>query len=205
MIKLLIMAFLLMASFVVQAGPCDQEFVTLDCLDTFNFDGADGTDGIDGIDGADGIDGLDGLDGTDGVVGTNGINGTNGTNGTNGIDGTNGINGIDGTNGIDGIDGTDGINGRNGVPGMPGLRGLRGRAADDLNGYLAAISAAQVYLPKWQRSRFTFGVSLVGGQQGIGIGYALLLDDHEDTAAFTLSVGVSRGKVAGNASFGFEF
>ena len=151
--------------------------------------GGDGVDGIDGQDGADGIDGVDGIDGIDG------------------IDGVNGIDGIDGIDGVNGLDGLDGNNGVNGAPGLRGFRGLQGRAADDFRDYLAATTAAQIYLPQGfhQNSRITFGVSRVNGVTGLGIGYAYALPYDKDNAALTLSLGVAGNKVAGTVSVGFEF
>lgn len=146
-------------------------------------DGEDGIDGIDGIDGADGADGIDGIDGLDG------------------------IDGIDGLNGIDGIDGAIGPRGLRGDPGKPwgGLSEFINRSHGEFYKYLAATSAAQIYLPQYNDERITFGVSTVGGRTGVGIGYAKLLDSGRDEIAFTLSLGVSGGEVAGTASLGFEF
>lgn len=224
MIKIIAIALLLMASTLAYAqDPCSQRWVTQECLETYDFNGTDGTDGIDGVDG---INGFNGFNGTDGADGTNGVNGADGINGFNGADGVDGINGADGANGIDGyngIDGVDGLNGYNGIDGadgadgidgvngtdgargMRGLRGLTGRASDDFYAYLAATNAARVYLPQIQKSRITFGMSRVHGKNGLGVGYALLLDDGEDNTAVTFSLGLSDRKVAFAATFGFEF
>ena len=80
----------------------------------------------------------------------------------------------------------------------------RGRAAEDFGKYLAATSAAQIYLPQNKSSRLTFGASRVNGSTGLGLGYALMLNDTDNTA-ITLSLGVSGGKVAATASVGIEF
>ncbi len=166
------------------SGPCSHpHFVTYDCLDSYGYDsGEDGTNGTNGVDGLDGIDGI---------------------NGFNGIDGLNGLDGADGATGPMGPAGPVGPSGASGKDFTQFLREARG-LAKSYGQYMAATQAAQVYLPQDKRSRLTFGISRVRGNTGLGIGYALKLDD-EDRTAFTLSLGVSGGETVGNASVGFEF
>ena len=171
------------------AGPCSHpSFVTYDCLDSFDLAGQGGEDGQDGSDGIDGIDGLNGVDGIDGL---------------NGLDGTDGVDGADGATGPMGPVGPVGPSGSHGKDFTRYLNQLRSfnRSYGE---HLAATQAAQVYLPQDKRSRLTFGMSRVRGNTGLGVGYALKLDD-KDSTAFTLSLGVSGGETVGNASFGFEF
>ncbi len=165
------------------AGPCSHpQFVTHDCLDSYGYIGQNGEDGQDG---------------------------TDGTNGVNGADGADGLNGL---NGLDGADGATGPVGPAGPVGPPGSHGKDfTRYLNQLRSFnrsygehMAETQAAQVYLPQDKRSRVTFGMSRVRGNTGLGVGYALKLDD-EDSTAFTLSLGVSGGETAASASFGFEF
>lgn len=189
----LILAMLLMASMAFAQDPCAQRFVTTECLESYDFNGTDGVDGTNGTNGTNGRNGRNGVDGIDGATGTNGYDGING------VDGMDGIDGADGRDGIDGIDGADGLRGHRGPI------GLTGRAAEDFRNYLAATSAAQIYLPQTLSSRLTFGASRIGGTNGLGVGYAYRIPSGKDNAAVTFSLGLSGGKVAGTASFGFEF
>ncbi len=68
--------------------------------------------------------------------------------------------------------------------------------------WAAASEAVQIYLPQDQESRITFGVGMVDGNTGLGLGYAF---KNDDGVAFTLGIGTSGGEDVGKASVGFEF
>jgi len=120
-----------------------------------------------------------------------------GEDGSNGEDGSDGNAGLDGTNGLDGVDGRDGVDGKDAV--IP--EGL----FTEYNKYIAAASAAQIYLPQDQSSRVTFGASHVAGETGYGLGYAYRCEDCERAPALTVSIGQAGSETAYTASIGWEF
>ena len=72
------------------------------------------------------------------------------------------------------------------------------------NRYSLANDAIQMYLPQDKPSRLTIGATAYGGQLGVGLGYAYMVDD-ESRTAFTFGVGVSHDETAVKGSVGFEF
>jgi hypothetical protein len=120
--------------------------------------------------------------------------------GVDGQDGEDGQDGQDGVDGLDGVDGIDGINGRDGRDGVDGLDGRDGRDGvvselwyTEMQAYVAASSAAQVYLPNdTEAHRFTMSTARAGSTQAVGVGYAYR---SETGIALTLSltIGLSVG------------
>ena len=178
---LLLILFISLSAFAVRDDDCRG--------DPHHCEGPPGPAGPPGKDGEDGRDGVDGKDGADG---------------RDGIDGKDGVDGSDGADGRDGIDGVDGQVPTEWITNTNNTFNIHNKWIQSYREAAAAEAAMQIYLPRDQNSRITFGVSRMNGMSGYALGYAYMLDNDRNTA-LTFAVGVAGDETAAKASFGFEF
>lgn len=145
-----------------------------------------------------------------GATGCHGCEGPPGPPGEQGPPGPQGPQGEQGPQGIQGIQGIQGEKGDTGEVPTEWLTEVNNHYStinkwyDDIHDAAAASAAMQVHLPQDSSSRLTFSISSVDGREGLGAGYAFMLDDEHNTA-FTVAVGTSGGENAVRVSGGFEF
>jgi hypothetical protein len=157
--------------------------------------------------------GEEGPPGPAGPPGPQGEQGEQGPPGPMGPAGPQGEQGPPGPQGEQGPPGPQGPQGEQGPPGEVPTEWITttnqnfsefNRMLDDYYDDLAAVAAIPIHLPQDQSSRLSMGASHMGSSIGLGVGYAYMLDDDNNTAV-TFGAGYAGNHYVLKGSIGFEF